>query len=162
VTAVSWAPQTATIAGILTAAQQDMEFHSRLAVARHHLENLLAGLSATVAAADPDKLAALLRGARLIAEEHDGSRCLMSPDEAIRRLAPDGRHVILTTSNLSLTYKGPDIEYTGTYQRWTTRTGPDCVSLGTFGGTLITGPQVWKWSEHLVRLPLRTACLETC
>lgn len=154
-TTVSWAAQTETITGILTAAQQDMEFHSRLAAARHHLENLLAGLSATIAAADPDKLAALLRGARLIAEEHDGSRCLMSPDEAIRRLAPDGRHVILTTSNLSLMYSGPDVEYTGSYQRWTTETGPDCARLGTFGGRLITGPQVWKWSEHLFRFPLQ-------
>lgn len=125
-----------------------MEFQSRLAVARHHLENLLAGLSATVAAADPERMAALLRGARLIAEEHDGGHRLMSPDEALSRLAPAGRHVVFTTSNLSLVYAGSDVEYTGTYQCWTPDTRPECVGLGTLRGRLVTGPQVWRWSEH--------------
>ncbi|MFC8522299.1 hypothetical protein [Pseudarthrobacter sp. NPDC057230] len=152
-TIVSCAPQTEKIAGTLAAAQQDMEFHSRLAVGRHHLENLLAGFSATAAAGDPEGLVALLRGARLVAEEHDGGRRLMSPGEVLSRLAPEGRHVILTTSNLTLVYNGPDIEYTGTYQCWTTETGPECVRLGTFSGSLVTGPQVWRWSEHLFRFP---------
>lgn len=152
-TTVKGAPQTETVAGILAAAQQDMNFHPRLAAARHHLENLLAGLSATVAAADPERLAALLRGARLVAEEHDGGRRIMSPDEVLTRLAPGGRQVLLTTSNISLVYNGPDIEYAGTYQRWTTEAGPAWVGVGTFRGRLVAGPQVWRWSEHLFRFP---------
>jgi len=154
-TTVSYASRAEAVAGIFAAAQQDMEFHSRLAVARHHLENLLAGFSATVGAADPEGLAALLRGTRLVAEEHDGGRRLMSPDEALSRLAPGGRRVVLTTSNLSLVYNGPDVEYTGTYQSWTPETGPECVRLGTFGGRFVTGPQVWRWSEHVFRFPFQ-------
>ena len=118
---IRWAPRAEAVAGIFAAVQQDMEFHSRLAVARHHLENLLAGFCAAVTAADPERMAALLRGARLIGEEHDGRRRPMSPDEALSRLLPGGRHVVLTTSNLSLVYTGPDVEYTGTYQCWRMR-----------------------------------------
>lgn len=150
-TTVSYAPRANAFAVVRAAALQDMEFQSRLAVARHHLENLLAGLSATVADADPEGLAAFLRGARLVAEENDGGRRLMSPDEALSRLAPGGRHVILTTSNLSLVYNGTDVEYTGTYQCWAPGTAPRCVGLGTFRGRLVAGPQVWRWAEHLLR-----------
>lgn len=53
-TAVGCGARVEAVAGTFAAAQQDMEFHSRLAMARHHLENLLAGLSATVTDADPE------------------------------------------------------------------------------------------------------------
>lgn len=77
----------------------------------------------------------------------------MSPDEIITRLG--GCHVILTTSNLSLTYNAADIEYAGTYQCWAPGRSPRCVGLGTFRGRLVTGPQVWKWSEHVVHFPFQ-------
>ena len=152
-TAVSCAPRAEALAGVFAAAQQDMEFQPRLAVARHHLENLLAGFSSAIAAADPEGLSTLLRGARLIAYERDGGRRVTSPEETLSRLAPDGRRVVVITSNLSLAYKGPHVDYAGTYQCWTSEPGPECVGLGTFHGCFVTGPQVWRWSEHMLRFP---------
>jgi hypothetical protein len=152
-TTVSCAPRAEAVAGIFAAAQQDMEFHSRLAVARHYLENLLAGFSATVAAADPERMAALLRGARLIAEESDGSQQELTPQGTVGWLAPAGRTAVVTTNNLSLSHDGPNIRYTGTFQCWTSESLPQCVAFGTFHGLLVAGPQVWRWSEHVIRFP---------
>lgn len=126
-TIVSCAPQTEKIAGTLAAAQQDMEFHSRLAVGRHHLENLLAGFSAMAAAGDPEGAGGPPQGRPPCRGRTRRRAPTHVTGEVLSRLAPEGRHVILTTSNLTLVYNGPDIEYTGTYQCWTTEMGPECT-----------------------------------
>lgn len=47
------------------AAQQDLEFKSSLAVARHHIENLLAAFSHAVATRDEDSLAMITHTTRI-------------------------------------------------------------------------------------------------
>ncbi|WP_367765685.1 hypothetical protein [Arthrobacter sp. HS15c] len=134
---------------LLAGAHQEMVFHSSLPVARHYVENLLAAFFGSLSRRDRAGLIAALQGARTLAEDFDGELFLLTPEETIDRFVQDSITIFITTSNLSLRHDGPAIRYTGTYQCWKTEPAPRCLNLGTFHGRLITGPQVWRWSEHV-------------
>lgn len=140
---------------IYSAARQDLEFKSSLAVARHHIENLLAAFSHAVATRDEDSLATIIRTTRISVEEAElasevlGARCV------IDWLAPWSRNVLLTTNGLSVQFSGRSVLYAATYQTWEISTEanswPECASIGTLQGCLESGPQVWTWTEHTMR-----------
>lgn len=134
---------------LLAGANQEMVFQSNLPVARHYVENLLAAFFDSLSRRDRAGLNTVLQGGRTLAEDVDGELYLLTPEETIDRLVQDNISTFITTSNLSLRHDGPTVQYTGTYQCWKTEPAPECLNLGTFHGRLITGPQVWRWSEHV-------------
>lgn len=140
---------------IYSAARQDLEFKSSLAVARHHIENLLAAFSHAVATRDEDSLTTIIRATRISVEEAEYASEGLGARSVIDWLAPWSRNVLLTTNGLSVQFSGHSVLYAAAYQTWEisteTNSSPACTSIGTLHGWLESGPQVWRWTEHTMR-----------
>lgn len=136
-------------------ASQDLEFRSSLAVARHYIENLLAGFSHAVAIRDEDSLAMLIRTTRISLEKAEQASKGMDVRRIIDWLAPWNRNVLLTTTGLNVNFFGSSVLNSAVYQIWEidteTNSSPRCTSMGTLHGCLATGPQVWTWTDHTFR-----------
>ncbi|MGX9899611.1 hypothetical protein ACW0JT_06350 [Arthrobacter sp. SA17] len=135
--------------------RQDLEFKSSLAVARHHIENLLAAFSHAAATRDEDSLAMIIRSTRISIERADQASTELDVSRVINWLAPWNRNVLLTTTGLSVHFYGSSVRYSAIYQIWEveteTNSSPACTSMGTLHGCLATGPQVWTWTDHTMR-----------
>jgi hypothetical protein len=140
---------------IYSAARQDLEFKSRLTVARHHIENLLPAFSHAVATRDEDSRARIIRTTRISVEEAKHASEGLCALNVIDWLAPWSRNVLLTANGLSVQFSGRSVLYAAAYQTWEISTeansSPVCTSIGSLHGCLKPGPQVWRWTEHTMR-----------
>ncbi len=131
---------------------EDMEYHSKLPVLRHYVENRLASFAIAVSTYDASALG------RLLATVHVG---LLNEDARLQTVDAQGilawftlrnRPSLLTTSSLSIYYSGPAVRYTAIYQLWATDADLNqAPSFGVFHGSFEPGPQVWKWTEHVIQ-----------
>lgn len=119
--------------------------------ARHHIENLLAGVAFAVSTRDRHLLAKLTRGVRLRLGD-EASDAEPGPDEIWAWLGESaGRTGIIQTISTIGTYpSGDSVHYLATFQNWEVGPEPACTSIGTYSGCLVSGPQVWKWTEHTI------------
>lgn len=133
---------------VLTPVRQGMESRTD---ARHHIENLLTGISFAVTASDQTLFAELTRGVHV----------RLGAGYSIPEPGPEGiwaslggstedTGVIQTVSTIGVYPDGVSTRYVATFQNWTTGSEPACESIGTYNGCLVSGPQVWNWTEHTI------------
>lgn len=119
--------------------------------ARHHIENLLTGISFAVTASDRHLFAELTRGVQV--RLGDGySDPEPGPDGIWAGLGGSaGRPGLIQTINTIGVYRdGNSVHYLATFQNWEAGPEPACDSIGTYNGCLVSGPQVWTWTEHTI------------
>ena len=133
---------------VLTPVRQGMDTRTDV---RHHIENLLTGVSFAVSACDRQLFAELTRGVQVrLGDGHSYPE--PGPEEIWARLGEsEGRTgVIQTISTIGVYRVGNSVHYMATFQNWEAGPDPSCVSIGTYSGCLVSGPQVWKWTEHTI------------
>lgn len=118
---------------------------------RHHVENLLTGVSFAVSGRDRRLLAELTRGVRV--RLGDGfSDPEPGPEEIWAGLGEIAGRIgfTQTISTIGVYRVGNSAHYMATFQNWEVGPEPACTSIGTYSGCLVLGPQVWKWTEHAI------------
>ncbi|MBT8163591.1 MULTISPECIES: hypothetical protein [Arthrobacter] len=130
-----------------TALRQDLEVHTKLATARHHIENLLAAFSHAIAGNHQDLLTALLRNVRvtLVGSEHCHE--LAPVVRLLQLVAPSGTRVWFLTSNLGVAYEDRDVTFTAVYQILDAGSRHNRLGIGSIRGSLRSGAETWTWSS---------------
>lgn len=133
---------------LLTPVRQGMDTRTDV---RHHIENLLTGVSFALSARDRQLFAELTRGVQVgLGDGYSDPE--PGPEEIWAGLGESaGRTgVIQTISTIGVYSVGNSVHYMATFQNWEVGPDPSCVSIGTYSGCLVSGPQVWKWTEHTI------------
>jgi len=142
-------PEGATVR-VLAASREDMPLQTRLATARHYVENLLATFNLAVSSGDGGALANLTQTLLLELDNGEG-RLRVGPGEVLNLLALAPGKSIQTISNLCLTAEKSIVHYTATYQVWTAEGASlSCAAFGHLHGSLVAGPQAWRWVNHCI------------
>lgn len=135
------------------AARGDMEYRTALPAARHYIENLLAAFSHAVCTRDTGHLGELTKGTSISLE---GPRASVSdPNDPKQIMAWFGSASSVTTqliSNMSIQRVEDSVVYIAHFQEWETEPHLTCTAVGTYHGRLQAGPQVWRWTDHGVKV----------